>query len=308
MAAVKTINEIKASLSKELPADNLSDESVERCQDMFRRLDESQVNLEILSKTLIGTVVSKFKTHSTLGPLAKNLVKKWKKAARGAADSATSSSTKKEVRRDGNGSTNDSNKCDAIAISPPEWDELPPLRQNICKKLQSILELSRTEMVEAGVNPEAFLDMSVSCATEIELAIQHKHGNDRSGYGDKSRSLCFNMKKNSQLRSNLLMGSISADELVVMSSEDLATSAKTEARNAEVKKLRDSRLLDWEQQNEGKINEMCGIKGDLLQASLFTCGRCKSVKTTSTQKQTRSADEPMTVFVLCLNCGKRWKC
>jgi transcription elongation factor S-II len=45
-----------------------------------------------------------------------------------------------------------------------------------------------------------------------------------------------------------------------------------------------------------------------MTASLFTCGRCKSVKTTSTQKQTRSADEPMTVFVLCLNCGNRWKC
>ncbi len=53
---------------------------------------------------------------------------------------------------------------------------------------------------------------------------------------------------------------------------------------------------------------MCGIKGELLKASLFTCGRCKSIKTTSTQKQTRSADEPMTVFVLCMNCGNRWKC
>ena len=307
MATVRTINEIKASLSKELPADDLSDDSVERCLDMFRRLDECQVDLEILSKTLIGTVVSKFKTHGTLGPLAKNLVKKWKKAARGAADSSTPTSTKKEARGDVHAST-DNSKGDPISVSPPEWDELPPLRQNIVKKLHSLLELSRTEMVEAGVSREAFQDMSVSCATEIELAIQHKHGNDRAGYGDKSRSLCFNMKKNSELRSNLLMGSISADELVVMSSEDLATSAKTEARNAEVKKLRDSRLLDWEQQNEGKINEMCGIKGDLLQASLFTCGRCKSVKTTSTQKQTRSADEPMTVFVLCLNCGKRWKC
>ena len=41
---------------------------------------------------------------------------------------------------------------------------------------------------------------------------------------------------------------------------------------------------------------------------LFKCGKCKSKKTTYTQVQTRSADEPMTTFVLCSNCGKRWKC
>mmetsp|Transcript_1945 Transcript_1945/g.2714 ORF Transcript_1945/g.2714 Transcript_1945/m.2714 type:complete len:105 (+) Transcript_1945:760-1074(+) len=104
------------------------------------------------------------------------------------------------------------------------------------------------------------------------------------------------------------MGVTSATELINMSSDELATAEKQKERNAEIDKLRDSRLLDWEQQNEKKINEMCGIKGDLLQASLFTCGRCKSIKTTSTQKQTRSADEPMTVFVLCTNCGNRWKC
>lgn len=40
---------------------------------------------------------------------------------------------------------------------------------------------------------------------------------------------------------------------------------------------------------------------------LFTCGKCKTKKTTYTQKQTRSADEPMTTFVLCKNCGNRWK-
>lgn len=307
MSTVKIINDIKASLSKELPPDDLSEESVERCQDLMKRLDECPVNLKILSETLIGTVVSKFKPHSTLGPLAKNLVKKWKKAARGSAEpgavTGKATSAKNLERQVSSAST----ATASLAFSP-DWDELPPLRQNIVKKLQSILESSRTEMMDAGVNSEAFQNMSVSCATEIEQAIQQKHGNDRTAYSDKSRSLCFNMKKNAQLRSNLLMGSISADELVVMSTEDLATSDKTEARNADIKKLRDSRLLDWEQQNEGKINEMCGIKGDLLQASLFTCGRCKSVKTTSTQKQTRSADEPMTVFVLCLNCGKRWKC
>jgi transcription elongation factor S-II len=80
------------------------------------------------------------------------------------------------------------------------------------------------------------------------------------------------------------------------------------ARLQEAQKLQESKRLDWEQANESKINEMCGITGELLKASLFTCSRCKSTKTTSTQKQTRSADEPMTVFVFCTNCGKRWKC
>jgi len=40
---------------------------------------------------------------------------------------------------------------------------------------------------------------------------------------------------------------------------------------------------------------------------VFKCGKCKSMKTTYYQMQTRSADEPLTTFVTCLNCEKRWK-
>ena len=40
----------------------------------------------------------------------------------------------------------------------------------------------------------------------------------------------------------------------------------------------------------------------------FTCRKCKSNKCTYYQLQTRSADEPMTTFVTCINCGTRWKC
>ena len=41
---------------------------------------------------------------------------------------------------------------------------------------------------------------------------------------------------------------------------------------------------------------------------IFKCNRCKSKKTVYYQLQTRSADEPMTTFVTCLNCETRWKC
>ena len=40
----------------------------------------------------------------------------------------------------------------------------------------------------------------------------------------------------------------------------------------------------------------------------FQCRKCKSWRTKHFELQTRSADEPMTVYVSCVNCGTRWKC
>ncbi len=40
---------------------------------------------------------------------------------------------------------------------------------------------------------------------------------------------------------------------------------------------------------------------------MFKCAKCKSMKTTYYQMQTRSADEPLTTFVTCFNCNNRWK-
>lgn len=47
-----------------------------------------------------------------------------------------------------------------------------------------------------------------------------------------------------------------------------------------------------------------------IQASTdtFTCWKCKSKECTYYQLQTRSADEPMTLYISCISCGNRWKC
>ena len=39
----------------------------------------------------------------------------------------------------------------------------------------------------------------------------------------------------------------------------------------------------------------------------FKCRKCNSRSCSYYEVQTRSADEPMTQFISCLECGNRWK-
>jgi len=40
---------------------------------------------------------------------------------------------------------------------------------------------------------------------------------------------------------------------------------------------------------------------------LYTCRACGSKETISVEKQLRSADEPMTLIISCVVCGKTWR-
>ena len=66
----------------------------------------------------------------------------------------------------------------------------------------------------------------------------------------------------------------------------------------------------WKDLIEIKMKrDKCKFENNIEAATdVFTCRKCKSNKCTYYQMQTRSADEPMTVFVQCCNCGNRWKC
>ena len=49
---------------------------------------------------------------------------------------------------------------------------------------------------------------------------------------------------------------------------------------------------------------------DTVEAStdVYLCRKCNTRKCTYSAVQIRSSDEPMTIFVNCLTCGKNWTC
>jgi transcription elongation factor S-II len=108
-------------------------------------------------------------------------------------------------------------------------------------------------------------------------------------YVDKLKMVLFNLK-NESVFNKLINKEIKPHELAFMTHQELRPDIWNNL--IELKKIKD----------ENKFSPK-------LEASTddFTCSKCKSKQCTHYQLQTRSADEPMTTFVTCINCGNRWR-
>ena len=114
-------------------------------------------------------------------------------------------------------------------------------------------------------------------------------------YKHKFLSICFNLKKSSNLKERILNGDIKTSAVINLSPQGLWPDGPC-AKMAET-------IADAEMKKQHAANYM----HDKDYKGLFRCGKCRGYKTTFYQMQTRSADEPMTVFVTCHTCNIRWK-
>jgi transcription elongation factor S-II len=138
-------------------------------------------------------------------------------------------------------------------------------------------------------------DEVLRVAREVELAAFSKFQPDSSEpYKTKMRSLYQNLKNksNPELRKRVLTGEIAAIKLVTMSHEELMSPARREEDKKLMKENMDKAMVAQEEKSV---------------STSLQCGKCGARKVSYTQAQTRSADEPMTTFCECLNCGRRWK-
>ncbi|XP_035987375.1 transcription elongation factor A protein 3 isoform X3 [Fundulus heteroclitus] len=154
------------------------------------------------------------------------------------------------------------------------------------------------EMLAAALRTDNdYKDFGANCdsmAAEIEDYIYQGSRATDMKYKNRVRSRISNLKdpKNPGLRRNVLAGSIELSRIANMSAEEMASD--------ELKQLRN--VLTQEAIREHQMAKTGGTTTDLLQ-----CGKCRKKNCTYNQVQTRSADEPMTTFVLCNECGNRWK-
>ena len=162
-------------------------------------------------------------------------------------------------------------------------DEL--FRKNIVFKLNDTIKNDLiSKELENGI-----YDYACKEANTWKLIIRWDNPNFVQLYSDRMRSIYINLKKDELLR-NLQNGEINPKTLAFMTHQEMDPDHWKD-------------LIDKKRKrDENKYNNTQQASTDM-----FTCKKCKSKRCTYYELQTRSADEPATIFVTCLDCGKNWK-
>jgi len=177
-------------------------------------------------------------------------------------------------------------------------DSLPPSRLKIANLFLALF----LKYPEGQEDPGRAARVAVDIEQAMQNAMDHKLAAKQ--YGDKARSLKYNLGMNEHLRMRVILSDVAPAVLVAMKADEMQPEEHRQAAEAAAALAYEANLLDWHDKNADKIRKQLGIE-DV--GGSFTCGRCKGNKTSYQAKQTRSSDEPMTMFVRCLTCGNRWK-
>ncbi|KAK5841337.1 hypothetical protein PVK06_010247 [Gossypium arboreum] len=157
-----------------------------------------------------------------------------------------------------------------------------PLRDKFRKILVEALSKVPSETDEDMLDQVNACDL-IWVAVTVESVMFRKMGKSNGTSKIKYRSIMFNMKdpKNPDFRRKVLVGEVNPERLITMTPEEMAS----EQRQREDKE----------------------IKEKALSRDPFKCGRCGKRDTSYYQMQTRSADEPRTTYVTCVNCNNQWE-
>ncbi|KAJ5820286.1 hypothetical protein N7474_005877 [Penicillium riverlandense] len=260
---------------------------------------------DLLRQTRIGIIVNKFKQHKSpeVARLSGEIVSKWrnevnKQKTGGASAANRGSSGSPRPAQNGAAtpsSTSMSDKASKLSVPPDKrtWKaDGVDTSQTGNKVRDSCLGLMYDGLcVGSTESPKAIL----AKASAVEAAAYDSLGPEtKEQYRTKIRSLFQNLKNksNPMLRVRVMSGEITPDHFIRMTHDELRSAEQRDADEKIKKENMDKAMVA---QAERSIS------------TSLQCGKCGQRKVTYTEAQTRSADEPMTLFCTCLNCGKSWR-
>jgi transcription elongation factor S-II len=165
-------------------------------------------------------------------------------------------------------------------------------RNNIRTKLQTLLDSEKKAVnLEKGIYNYALKE-----ATNRKVVKKWDNPYYAQIYLDRLRTIYINLTEgivdgNNVLLNNVKDGTISVKTLAFMTHQEMQPERWDSLIQAKI--MTDKSKYDTQQE---------------AMTDTFKCRKCYSKKCSYYQMQTRSADEPMTTFVTCLECANRWKC
>ncbi len=278
---------------------------------------------KILRETKIGVAVNKYRTHEnpTVSSLVKKIIRSWKDQVQREKDihrhqhkksspssdhtnqpsttnlqqqhrrSSASTTNNNSTHSNSNNATNKTSTTTTTATNRSATKD--GVRTSIYDNTTrngSLKVLYDALVQDTTASPSQVFET----AKGIEVIVYQKEGGVKPGYRNKMRSLVMNIKQknNPELRSKLLRGEITPQRLYTMKAQEMAP----EGLKKEIEELEKMNLFKAQ-----------GATEQRAVTDRFTCGKCKQKKVSYYQMQTRSADEPLTTFCTCENCGNRWK-
>lgn len=167
------------------------------------------------------------------------------------------------------------------------------LRERVVASIQTTLpslSVIESKDLEVGI-----YNWALKYATQHKVTKSWKNNAFVTLYMDKVRSVCTNLDgasyvHNSRLMDRLKEGEFKPHELAAMGPDHLFPERWKEVLDVKMRK------------DENVYQEKPAAMTDQ-----FRCSKCKKRECVYQELQLRSCDEPVTLFITCLNCGHRWR-
>ena len=174
-------------------------------------------------------------------------------------------------------------------------DALKVKRKQVVDKIKKIY-IKHFEDVDfnkwSNNTEKSIYNYSIIYAKNNHVSVNWENKKFRTIYYSNALKIISNLSitpNSPKVRGWLLSKEVKPEKLAFMTSDELHPEYAAETYQR------------WREKIDFKMNL------DDCADGMYQCKKCMKWKTTFTEVQTRSADEPMTVFLSCLTCHHRWR-